>query len=558
MATSRVNLDVTQYVRVTSDPLTPSSLLLQSHRDTVRVAFSTVKPARSNDVFHELGGEHPPLNLPMVEVVVWALAMTERSALTVTEQRVPPGPQLSAYSELITVSPTFRAQITGQYGFIPSVFRVSLGGTVEVNNSMFEASTGVSANGVSAISTNEQVSVKAGQGIVGKISAVFDTPAENNTQFAALQTSGSLIGFGYNGLEYGIGFANGGKLEIYELTITVGAGALETAIITINGTPYNVDITNSSIEENAYEIAESLNSQVNGFSFASNGAVVTTLGLLPEIGGGLYDFSSGTAVAAFNLIGSNAIPTERWTVKADWSERPDFIINPQMGNEYKVSYPYLGFGNTHFSIKDRDTGEFVLVHIDKYADRNVLPSVEVPTFRCGWASRNTGNTSNIKVSGAGASIETEGEYTVHGQPNGVCHTQSVSNGLPPTNILTIRNRMLFGDKTNRTNMFLKDLSLSTESTKITTFYVYKNAITSGFFDYNFFDEPNSLAEVANNSVAITSTNSIRCYSTRTELEKDLSKVMEELQPMDSITIAATFPSGNVADIEAAIGWEDDL
>lgn len=89
MATTRVNLDVTQYVRVTSDPLIPSSLLLQSHRDTVCVAFSTVKPAKSNDVFHDLGGEHPPLNIPMTEITCWALAMTERSALTVTEQRIP-------------------------------------------------------------------------------------------------------------------------------------------------------------------------------------------------------------------------------------------------------------------------------------------------------------------------------------------------------------------------------------------------------------------------------------------------------------------------------------
>ena len=89
MATTRVNLDTTQYVRVTSDPLTPSALILQSHRDTVRIAFSTVKPAKSNVVFHELGGEHLPLNVPMTEIAVWALGMTERSALTVTEQRLP-------------------------------------------------------------------------------------------------------------------------------------------------------------------------------------------------------------------------------------------------------------------------------------------------------------------------------------------------------------------------------------------------------------------------------------------------------------------------------------
>ena len=89
MTTIRVNLDVTQYVRVTSDPLTPSSLLLQSHRDTVRIAFSDVKPSKGNTVFHELGGEHPPLTVQMTEQAAWALAMTERSALTVTQQRLP-------------------------------------------------------------------------------------------------------------------------------------------------------------------------------------------------------------------------------------------------------------------------------------------------------------------------------------------------------------------------------------------------------------------------------------------------------------------------------------
>ena len=88
MPTTSVNLDTTQYVRVTSDPLTPSSLLLQSHRDTVRIAFSDVKPARDNIVFHELSGAHPPWNIPMTETAVWALATSDRCTLTSTEQRL--------------------------------------------------------------------------------------------------------------------------------------------------------------------------------------------------------------------------------------------------------------------------------------------------------------------------------------------------------------------------------------------------------------------------------------------------------------------------------------
>jgi len=81
MSTGRANLDVTQYVKVADSGV---YLLLQSHRDTVRVVFSDIKPAKSNTTFHELGGNNEPLNIPYTETDVWVLAMTECSALTVT------------------------------------------------------------------------------------------------------------------------------------------------------------------------------------------------------------------------------------------------------------------------------------------------------------------------------------------------------------------------------------------------------------------------------------------------------------------------------------------
>lgn len=89
MPTNRVNLDVTQYVRVTPDPLIPVSLWLQSHRDTVRLAFSDVQPAKGNTVFHELGGEHETLNIDVVETPLWVLATSDRCALTYSDERIP-------------------------------------------------------------------------------------------------------------------------------------------------------------------------------------------------------------------------------------------------------------------------------------------------------------------------------------------------------------------------------------------------------------------------------------------------------------------------------------
>lgn len=82
MTTGIVALDTTQYVRVNIG-LNP--MILQAHRDSVRVVFSEGKPAIGNTAFHLLGGEDPPYPIRMTDVNVWALSQTNTSSLIVTE-----------------------------------------------------------------------------------------------------------------------------------------------------------------------------------------------------------------------------------------------------------------------------------------------------------------------------------------------------------------------------------------------------------------------------------------------------------------------------------------
>ena len=84
-STQNVILDTSQYVKINDDP---GSFLLQSHGDTVRIAFSDLKPAKSNTAFHELGGQagvESVLQVPPIETFIWVLAMTDRSKLTITK-----------------------------------------------------------------------------------------------------------------------------------------------------------------------------------------------------------------------------------------------------------------------------------------------------------------------------------------------------------------------------------------------------------------------------------------------------------------------------------------
>ena len=82
MTTATVNLDLTQYVRVN---VGQSPVVLQAPRDAVRIVYSETQPARSNTTFHLIGGDGPLWTDAHNDTNIWALAMTDRSSLTVTE-----------------------------------------------------------------------------------------------------------------------------------------------------------------------------------------------------------------------------------------------------------------------------------------------------------------------------------------------------------------------------------------------------------------------------------------------------------------------------------------
>jgi len=97
MPTVSVNLDTTQYVQVNS---AFNPMVLQAHRDEVRITLSELKPAKSNTVFHILSGDDAPLHLNSIDTNVWALAITDKSSLIVSETE--PFPVVAGLGDLTT------------------------------------------------------------------------------------------------------------------------------------------------------------------------------------------------------------------------------------------------------------------------------------------------------------------------------------------------------------------------------------------------------------------------------------------------------------------------
>ncbi len=221
MSTVVANLDTDQYVKIAEGR---TSLLLQSHRDTVRIAFGHLKPTKSNIAFHELGGEHPPMNIPYVDDPVWALAMTDRSKLSITDlgtnktgitDRQGRGAKISQKGELLTGSNVDDVDINFQYAIRTAETVETLTGTgvishPGVNGSYAEISPGTGVGSAQLLS-KAPVRYRGGHESYCELSVIFRTPEANLNQWFGFINGNDRFMLGYQGLVFGIMFREGGN-----------------------------------------------------------------------------------------------------------------------------------------------------------------------------------------------------------------------------------------------------------------------------------------------------------------------------------------------------------
>lgn len=548
MATTRVNLDVTQYVRVTSDPLVASSLLLQSHRDTVRIAFSDAKPVKGNEVFHELGGEHPPLNIPLVDTAVWALATTDRCALTATQQELPAEEQKTAFGELSVAEPTPFIQISSEYGTLDDIFVAEgLGGTSSNVDGMFQVSTGMNPFGLSSASSLRQIRYRPGQGVLGRIDGVFSAGVVNSVQFIGLFNSAIFAGFGYEGTAFGILSATGGKLETQELQVTSAATGSENATVTVSGNAFSVPLTAGTVQHNAYEIATSLNAQDPTYMYSSNNDKVIALASTPFFPSGAFAFTSASAVASWTQIEAQNAPDETWVPQSEWNVNNlsswSTPLDPTKGNQFQVRL-CSGFGIIKYYVEDPESGEFIHVHSVKNGNTLTTPFAETPAFRIGGAVRNIGNTSDVILKGTSASAFVEGNV-LYDNPSKSFSTVALGIGTLQTNIASFRNRLVFAGKTNRSEILPLLISASTDTGKIAKYQIVANPVFSGDLIFNYIDESNSLMEVATDNVILTDGDVLLTFDAveGNSVLLNLQTLLRRILPDSTVAITAAVNAG---------------
>ncbi len=469
-----------------------------------------------------------------------------------------------SFGEVISVKLNPVLQISAQYGLLSGTLTTvddNSSGLVFVIQQKYTMLTGVASDGLASILSTKQLAYRPGQGALARFTVGFTVGKANNVQGAGLITAENSFTFGFNGVDFGITYSRGGVDELQELTLTVAAGS-ETAVVTIDGTVYNVTLTGiGTVQDDAFELAVSLSTQVPNFLFTANDDQVVAQAVIPGAKGVFTYSSPGTSVGSWVKVIGGGDNTIDFIPQVDWNIDTKADLNPLLGNVYQIQFQYLGFGSIEFYIEDRVSGKFVLVHRIRYANTSTTTIVTNPTFRVGWFVRNEGNTSNVVITGASAAGFIEGPKVIHNAPRSIINDQ-LAVGATLTNIVALRNRIVFGSKVNRGEIVISLISFTAQPNKVSFFSIILDPTFSSPIIFEYEDKSESIAEVSTTKVTLSGGRNILTVAV-VEGGSTVIPFSEEsapdILPGTVMCIAAIVPSGQpAADCQATITWVEDI
>lgn len=475
----------------------------------------------------------------------------------------------TAYNEVKAEENTAITQLNARYGLLDLTLTVTdaaASGTNTVVNDLYTCQTGTSATGLASILSLRQLSARAGQGAIQRIDAVFTAGVANSQQAVGLITSENSYVFAFLGTSFGIAHTHGGVSESQTLTVTTPAAGVETATITVNGTGFSVNLTAGTVQHNAFEISNSLNSQVPNYNFSSNDDEVVAQSLLNGVQGS-FAFTSSTAVAAWVQDHAGVSSVLDFIAQAAWSEdtrltgTTEEILDPTKGNWYQIQI-CSNFGMVRFYLEDSDTGIPILVHTINSANLNTLPNVTNPTWRLGWIVQNFGNTTNITCAGSETGGFIEGRVKVNSLPRAEENDQ-LAVGTTSTNIIAFRNRLHFGGKVNRAEILPLLVTLSTQTNKSAFFEIIADPVFGGDLDFSYIDEENSIMEVALDAVTVSGGRLLGAFTVVAGNAQPLNfneRVDQDFVSLPGriFAIVSRVSSGAAADMQATTSWKEDL
>ena len=397
------------------------------------------------------------------------------------------------------------------YGISDIIFATSsyAGSSITTSNGMCSVTTGIIASSWAEIKLKRGLKYRPGQGSLGRITALFDTPVANNYQLAGLGNKECGYFVGYNGTDFGVLHQETGQVEIRALTITTGAGT-GTVTVTLDGSAVTVDVVGGSdTTQTAYQLAtlgDYSQAGDGGFTADAVGNVVYFTAKRPNsTSTGTYSVSGASIVGTFAQTKAGTDPTLTFIAQSSMNgDRVDgtgpsgFTIDPQKGNVFQIEYQYLGFGNAKVGVEDPDTGTFINMHCFKNANLRTTPVLKNPNSSVVVGVFNVGNTSavTLKTVSMGGFIEGDvKKLDPKFADSFLINNLNTSDAVKP--LALVKANSVFNGDTCYGEFDLLRIGASNEANNQTlTVSLYVGAEIGGDVNYEYIDETRSIVSVA--------------------------------------------------------------
>lgn len=448
-------------------------------------------------------------------------------------------------------------------------------------NNLFKCSTGTTAYSFASLQSRRRLRYRPGQGVVGRFTALFSSPAASSILVAGFGTAESGYYFGYNGTSFGILHSTGGVREIQTLTVTTASTDTNDYNITLAGTTYNVTATNNgSTTKTAYEISQGTYA---GWKAVARGATVVFLA--DSVGDKTGTFSVAQSGAGVPAAGSFAetlagvAGTDTWVAQSSWNGDPldgtgpsGLTLDPSKGNVYQIDIQYLGFGSVVFKVEvDPSNGnnpDFITVHTLRFGNLRTTPTVLQPAFPFTMSAYSAGSTTDVSVSCASFAGFIEGDRKNVGprmspfiETNG--YVGSTASTYYP--LFTIRNDLTHShsgvtERANQSVVYPLSISASHDDATPITFYLIRNATLGGTPSFSRFGTSSCLYwDTAATTCSFASNQQVQFAYCLGQSSGGAYAFEDEvsLQPGETLTLAARAVTGTATYVTASINTRED-
>ena len=471
--------------------------------------------------------------------------------------------QKSAFGELVTTPITQLVQIENKYAIDPSELDVletfeATGGSADTDGNLFRCQTGTSVGGYSVIRSKANIIYSAGQGVEARFTASFTAGQALSLQFGGMFSLTETLAFGFDGADFSAIHQYAGEAEVQLITVTAtGAG---TCTVTLDGTASSgITVTNSDVQTNVREIGDGLSSDALALAWRFECVDDRIYCIAKSTGNktGTMSISGGvTANIVEKTTGEDQIKNN--TSQDNWNRNttPFVGFDPTKLNVYRIVFGYLGIANIDYSVYNPETGDWVLVHTVKWANTNGATHLRNPDLKIGWTSASLGSSgTNLTVTGASASMGIQGAESEIKLPFAAVGS-TTGIGTTPTPVLSIKNRIVYGDRFNLGRLQLEISTVSNDHTKPLIVELIKNATLEGPTVWEFEDEYNSITLVDTTSTGYVGGSIIDAFTVAKDSSGllDLAKVATFLLPEETLTVVVRTDSGTAVNTDATLTW----